>query len=138
MGTYSKSNKFYLNPPDMIKRFQTKLDNVTFSTVVNFFLADYYNDLESQKQIGNYYYNGDILPKDINSALKYYQKAQEQEDAESFFYVGQIYYNNKNLKIFNSREIASYYAWKCIIKSSQLGFNQATEFINNNTNYLSN
>lgn len=91
--TFSNSH-FRLSSPEMLKRYQRELDNETFKTVVHFFLADYYNDLESQNQIGNYYYyyHGDILPKNIKGALKYYQKSQKQEDAKSFFYVGQIYY----------------------------------------------
>jgi len=48
-------------------------------------------DAQSQNALGNFYFNGNGVPKDEVEALKWYCKAGEQIDAQAIFHLGVLY-----------------------------------------------
>ena len=124
------NNQLHEDSIDMLQMQIDNLDNERLKTVIHFFLADYYNVMQSQNIIGKYYYYGNILPKSGKKALEYFQKAKKQNDAESIFYIGQIYQNGFDCIADKN------YAWKCFNKSASLGYEKAIEFVQNIQQFL--
>src|SRR5438309_208054 len=51
-----------------------------------------HGDAESQSVLGNCYYNGQFVPKDLSEAVKWFHKAAERGLAESELSLGWCYY----------------------------------------------
>lgn len=87
-------------------------------------LAHKYYDPVAQNKIGKYYYYKDFTDSSKIIALEYFKKAANQNNPEAIFYIGQAYLTGI-LKDSRAYEIAMEY----FIKSSDLGFQESTDFL---------
>lgn len=59
--------------------------------VVDFILADFFDNPKSQSIIGYFYFNGIMVDTNIKKAVDYFNKAAEKEDPMALFYLSEIY-----------------------------------------------
>ena len=95
--------EFYINYhyciqiDNVIELFESQLskcfDNETFSSLKK--LSANKNDSEKNFLIGLFYYNGKLIPSDVQKAFEYFKLAAEKNHPEAQFYLGTLYHNGK-------------------------------------------
>lgn len=95
--------------------------------VINFMLADYFNDSESQTKLGYNFFNGYLLEKNIVKSKEYFSKAARQNNPKSLFYLSEMcrfgYMEHSNDSVNYLRQ------------SAQIGYEPAIYFLNKINEY---
>jgi len=81
-------------------------------------------DSESQNLLGEMYYCGDEVDKDLSQAFYWFKEAAKQQHADGLYNLGICYLNGEGTKRDEVRGI------KYIQQSSKLGNEEATEYVN--------
>ena len=80
-------------------------------------------DSEAQKELGNYYLDGNVVEKDVNKAIEWYKKSALQSNPKAMYNLGYLYSQGIGVKKDNKTE----FFWKK--KSADLGFSWAQNWI---------
>ena len=91
----------HFNNPDDLESIMKLIKDIKSPTItVEKYLKLYASkgNLAAQIRLGNIYYFGDDIQKDLKKALKYYQQAAMQGYNYAQFSVGLMYYNGQGVK----------------------------------------
>ena len=75
-------------------------------------------DVKAQHWLGDMYYYGKGVSKDLEEALRWYEKAAENEHAQAQYWLGRMYYYGKGVP--EDHEKASYW-WKKAAENGHVG-----------------
>jgi TPR repeat protein len=78
---------------------------------------------EAQDELGDIYYNGELVEKDYKEAIRWYRKAAEQGNKNSQFRLGYIYKNGLGIE----KDYKEAFKW--YKKAADQGHNSAKEFL---------
>ncbi|CCK76684.1 hypothetical protein OLEAN_C25080 [Oleispira antarctica RB-8] len=76
-------------------------------------------DSEAQKDVGNYYLNGNVVTKDASKAIEWYKKSALQSNPKAMFNLGHLY--NFGIGVEKDNNVSFFWTEK----SAQLGFPRA-------------
>ena len=66
-------------------------DKKKLALVIDFILADFFENPDSQTKLGYFYFNEILVKGNINKSIEYFKKAAEKENPKSLFYLSEIY-----------------------------------------------